>query len=83
MGDENLVKELMQYIREIAQHQVDYPTHGTNCACMDRFSQAMRADIRQVLESFDKSGRLPSGSHEGLQAKFRVTHVLQMIVRNL
>lgn len=62
----------------ILAHRRSNPTHGANCACMDRYSWLIRSQMKEVI---DKPHH--EQSDEERKAIWSLSHVLQMVTRNL
>lgn len=41
-------RPLWQIFAEAVQHGVDFPTHGSDCVCMDNFAREMRVHMRRA-----------------------------------
>jgi hypothetical protein len=71
-------KTLGEILDMILGHRREYPTHGTNCACMDFYAWVIRAQMRDVINKPNHEQ-----SDEERKALWSLNHVLQMITRNL
>lgn len=43
--------DLEVLLSSIVQHQLDYPSHGRNCACMDKYIRIFR-DKTQITQEY-------------------------------
>jgi hypothetical protein len=76
---------LADILAEAVQHGVDFPSHGVDCACMDRLVREMRL---QVSKAIPPDGRTTGDDwaapiHDRITAKARIRSVLRMMEHNL
>jgi hypothetical protein len=84
-------RTLADILRDAADHGRDNPTHGTNCACMDKYIREIRLVVAAVLSTVDGPEELEwRGENKGvpkpsrkLDARWRISYVLGAVVRNL
>lgn len=101
-GDYGMIpsrRPLYAVLEDIIQHGVENPTHGTNCACMDRFSYELHAHVSRALPEVqrvaveldprewhdpgDEWADVPESRCANLDARHRIAHVLTMVIRRL
>jgi hypothetical protein len=76
---------LADILAEAVQHGVDFPSHGVDCACMDRLVREIRL---QVSKAIPPDGRTTDSDwakpiHDRITAKARIRSILRMMERNL
>jgi hypothetical protein len=92
-------RPLWKILGDIVQHGIDYPKHGTGCACLDDFAYEIKAHISRVVpeieyrlteldpEEYHEPGdewvEIPASRHARFDAAFRISHVLDMVRRSL
>lgn len=80
-------RPLHAILADIVQHGVDYPTHGVDCSCMDRFSYEVKAHVNRVLPELEHRDTGQWATLETrdarMKAGWRIQHVLNMVTRTL
>lgn len=76
---EDDTRTLAAILADVVQHGKDNPTHGTNCACLDKYIREVRAQI---------AGQVPSSESEPnwerrIDARSRIKYVLNVAARYL
>jgi hypothetical protein len=76
---------LADILEEAVEHGREFPSHGVNCACMDRLVREIRL---QVSKAIPPDGRTTDSDwaapiHDRVTAKARIRSVLQQMERNL
>lgn len=74
-------RPLWQIVQDIVDHGEIYPTHGTNCTCMDKYAQEIKQHIHRALPNTDRTSA--TAWTDNFDARSRVSHVLQMVTRGL
>jgi hypothetical protein len=76
---EDAPRSLADILQDAIKHGLDFPSHGTNCSCMDRFIRELRSDVRMVLPS---SAVQPDWEKRA-DARSRVIYLLRAAGRDL
>lgn len=69
-------RSLTSILRDVAQHSLDYATHGPNCACMDEFVREVRAQVEDVMPK-----NTSANVEERLRVRWRIGHILNSVTR--
>jgi hypothetical protein len=72
-------RSLVDILAEAVQHGKDNPTHGGNCACLDRLIWELKRQIHSVIPS---SAEEPEWERR-TDARWRVTYLLNAASRYL
>lgn len=72
-------RSLVAILEDAIQHGKDNPTHGTNCACMDRLIRELKAQVNQVLPTSESE---PSWEVR-LDSRSRVSYLMRAASRYL
>jgi hypothetical protein len=67
-------RPLYAIFEDIARHNDDYPTHGVNCACLDRSSYEIKRHVGRVLSD-------EQDPDHTRKLRWRIAHVLGMVTR--
>lgn len=67
-------RPLYAILEEVARHNDGYPTHGANCACMDRFSFEIKRHIGRVLSD-------EQDADHTRKLSWRIAHIFGMVER--
>lgn len=69
---------LRSILRRAVEHGMDYPDHGTNCACLDPI-------IRELYAEVDAAIPRPDGANvrARLDARWRISYILGVISRRI
>lgn len=67
-------RPLWAIVSDVVAHGVEYPTHGTGCSCMDRFSWEIKAHLYRSLPTTQAGAHL---------AKARINYIFGMVSRSL
>lgn len=73
-------RHLSTILADVVRHGVDNPTHGTDCACLDRYVWEVRAHISKAVPP-DRGAT--DDVHLRLDGRFRIAHVLKLAARDL
>jgi len=76
---------LADILAEAVQHGMDFPSHGVDCACNDRFVREIRLQVSKAIppDGRTSEGNWAEGIHERITAKARIKSILHQMVRNL
>jgi hypothetical protein len=78
-AEEGEHRSLVDILAEAVQHGKDNPTHGGNCACLDRLIWELKRQIHSVIPS---SAEEPEWERR-TDARWRVTYLLNAASRYL
>ncbi len=72
-------RTLWQVLEDAVQHGVEWPSHGTDCACLDKYSYELKHHIlralpERTLEAYQNSDEWA----KDFNARMRVKHLLRM-----
>lgn len=76
-------RSLGQVLESVVKHGQENPSHGTNCACVDRYIQELRIHVNRAMGVY---AQLPPGSpdwEKRFEARMRVAHVLTLLARSI
>lgn len=51
----NLEAELVKLAEVVADHDIEFPGHGIDCACMDSISMGFRIAMRRAFRPADRT----------------------------
>lgn len=71
-------RTLQDILADVVAHGRDFPSHGTDCVCMDKFSREIRLQVSKAVPP-DTGAR--EDIHSRLNGRFRIAHVLRMVER--
>lgn len=74
---------LATILEDVVQHGIENPEHGVNCACMDKAAHEIRLQLSKAIppdgRTTDTDWAQPI--HDRVNAKARIRHVLDMVLR--
>lgn len=77
-------RPLYEILADVAHHQDEFPTHGTDCVCMDKFSYEVRRHVARALGPDDEDRWTDRTKYDKAFARrMRVRHVLRAAARSL
>lgn len=74
-------RTLVEIVTEIKKHREEFPRHGHNCSCMDKFSWELKKQLREVLPDLHSID--PPTSDLTLDTVWSLAYVLGMVTRYL
>jgi hypothetical protein len=78
-------RPLYAILVDVVQHGVDFPTHGSDCVCMDAFSYEVHRHVARALgpgrnlETYTD----PVAWQKCFDARMRIKHILRMASNRL
>jgi hypothetical protein len=73
MATQHPARTLVEILTEVVAHDEDQPTHGSNCACMDKY-------IREIWRQIDAAIPTPESDWERrIGARSRMAYLLRVV----
>ncbi len=72
-------RTLADVLQDVVRHGLDNPTHGFNCACLDKFIREVRSAVHQVAPTSETEPEW----EKRIDARNRVAYVLRAVGRDL
>ena len=78
-------RTIAEIVTDILQHRDENPTHGTNCACLDKYAREIKVQLIEVMPwMFSYNPEISSEEWKArVDKKSSVAHVLGMISRSM